>query len=72
MRAEADGEAQPAPLARGKRIVLSPEDPLTRVFIASETGELMLFDRRNKAQNGWFAVRELIPPEKTEDSPWKP
>jgi hypothetical protein len=68
MRGEAGGEAQPVPLARGKRIVLSPEDPLTRVSIASGTGELWLFDGRNKAQNGWFVVRELIPSGRTEDA----
>jgi endoglucanase len=68
MRTDADGAAQPLPLATGKKIVLSPEDPLTRVSIASETGELMLFDGRNKAQNGWFVVRELIPSERTENA----
>lgn len=61
MRKEADGTAQPLPLATGHRIVLSPEDPLTRVTIASDNGSLMLFDGRNQAQNGWFVVRTLIP-----------
>jgi hypothetical protein len=30
MQREADGSAQPLPLATGHRIVLAPEDPLTR------------------------------------------
>jgi hypothetical protein len=65
MRKEADGTVQPLPLATGQRIVLAPEDPLTRVAIDSETGPLMLFDGRNKAQNGWFVVRTLIPANRT-------
>lgn len=65
MLRESDGSVQPRPLAAGNRIVLAPEDPLTRVAIASETGALMLFDGRNKAQNGWFVVRSLIPSNRT-------
>ena len=34
------------------------------VNIQSET-ELMLFDGRNLAQNGWFVVRSLLPSGKT-------
>lgn len=67
MSKEADGSAQPQALAEGHRIVLSPEDPLTRIAIASDSGPLMLFDGRNKAQNGWFVVRTLIPSGKTKD-----
>ena len=67
MSKAADGSAQPEALAEGHRIVLSPEDPLTRVAIASDSGPLMLFDGRNKAQNGWFVVRTLIPSGKTKD-----
>lgn len=58
----------PQPLARGHRIVLSPEDPTTRVTISSEQGALMLFDARNQAQNGWFVVRTLIPADRTENA----
>ncbi len=61
MEKEADGSVEPEALTTGKRIVLSPEAPLTRVTITSEDGPLMLFDGRNKAQNGWFVVRSLIP-----------
>jgi len=63
----ADGSLEPAALASGSRIVLSPEDPLTRISIASENVPLMLFDGRNLAQNGWFVVRSLIPSNKTGD-----
>ncbi len=62
---EADGSVEPQALATGRSIVLSPEDPLTRVTITSEDAPLMLFDGRNKAQNGWFVVRSLLPAGKT-------
>ena len=54
----------PMPLASGKTLVLAPEDPERRVTIQSEA-ELMLFDGRNLAQNGWFVVRSLLPAGKT-------
>ena len=54
----------PRPLATGKTIVLAPEDPERYVKIESES-EIMLFDGRNLAQNGWFVVRSLIPAGKT-------
>ena len=68
MQRDANGTAQPLPLATGHRIVLAPEDPLTRVTITSETDPVMLFDGRNKAQNGWFVVRSLIPSNRTENA----
>jgi len=64
---KADGLIEPVPLATGHSIVLSPEDPLTRVSISSDDGTLALFDGRNQAQNGWFVVRSLIPANKTND-----
>jgi hypothetical protein len=68
MQREADGTARSLPLASGHRMVLSPEDPLTRVAITSDHGPLMLFDGRNQAQNGWFVVRTLIPSDRTESA----
>ncbi|MGH8259191.1 MAG: hypothetical protein ACREUG_05825 [Steroidobacteraceae bacterium] len=65
MRLTAGDVAEPLPLASGHRIVVAPEDPTTRVTIASDTGEIQLFDGRNKAQNGWFVVRELIAANRT-------
>ena len=61
------GGVEPRPLAEGHRIVLSPEDPMTRISIDSEHGQLALFDGRNVAQNGWFVVRSLIPSNATKD-----
>ena len=55
----------PAPLDSGKTIILAPEDPQRFVKIQSEDQEIMLFDGRNLAQNGWFIVRSLIPPKRS-------
>jgi endoglucanase len=62
------GAAEPKPLASGHQLVLAPEDPLTRVSIVSDSGALSLFDARNRAQNGWFVVRSLIPSGHTDDA----
>ncbi len=67
MEKSPDGTAEPLPLATGHRIILSPEDPMTRVTISSDGGPVLLYDGRNKAQNGWFVVRTLIPTGKTGD-----
>lgn len=50
----------PFPLAQGHSIVLAPEDPERRVLVKSEA-EILLFDGRNLAQNGWFILRSLLP-----------
>jgi endoglucanase len=68
MERGADGVANPRPLGSGHRIELAPEDPLTRVSIVSDDGPLALFDARNRAQNGWFVVRGLIPAGRTDNA----
>ncbi len=68
MRRDGDGTVQPLPIASGDRIVLAPEDETRRVTIKSDSGAIMLFDGRNKAQNGWFVVRTLVPSGRTEDA----
>jgi endoglucanase len=55
----------PYPLATGKSILLAPEDPERFVKVQSMDADLMLFDGRNLAQNGWFIVRSLLPANKT-------
>lgn len=67
MQKGTDGSIEPVPLASSSQIVLSPEDPTTRVAITSDSGPIRLFDGRNKAQNGWFVVRTLLPAGKTGD-----
>ncbi len=60
------GMADPRPIAMGNTLVLAPEDPARRVTIKAKGDEkLMLYDGRNKAQNGWYVVRTLIPAGKT-------
>ena len=46
MERVADGGAQPDPLARGRHVVLSPEDPMTRVEVDSDTSDVELYDAR--------------------------
>jgi endoglucanase len=62
---KAKGYTQPQPFAEGKSISLAIDDPLARVNVKSDTASLMLFDGRNRAQNGWFVLRSLIPSGKT-------
>jgi hypothetical protein len=57
----AGGALEAAPLATGNTLVLAPEDPVHRVTIISRHGSLSLYDGRNRAQNGWFVVRGLLP-----------
>jgi endoglucanase len=60
-----NGITEPEPIASGGKIVLAPEDPYRRVIIKGKDCKLFLYDGRNKAQNGWFVVRSLIPSGKT-------
>jgi len=62
---DTNGSIEPVALASGSTLVLSPEDPQTRVGITSESGNLLLYDGRNQAPNGWFVVRTPIPAGKT-------
>lgn len=62
------GYTQPLPFAQGRSITLGVDDNLARVNVTSDTADLMLFDGRNRAQNGWFVLRSLIPSGKTTDA----
>ena len=55
----------PLPLETGRTILLSPDDPERMVKITSHDANLMLFDGRVLAQNGWYVVRGLLPAGKT-------
>ncbi len=59
------GISEPLPFAKGRNLVLAPEDSERLIKIHAPDGELLLFDGRNQAQNGWFVVRTLIPPGKS-------
>jgi hypothetical protein len=62
---KAKGYTQPLPFAEGKSITLGVDDALARVNVVSDTASLMLFDGRDRAPNGWFVLRSLIPSGKT-------
>jgi hypothetical protein len=53
------------PIAVGRTINLAPDDPERHVTVEATSGELMLLDGRNVAQNGWFIVRSLLAVKKT-------
>jgi endoglucanase len=65
MEIDSSGVVQPKAIASGKTIVLAPEDTERCIKITSAGNDLSLFDGRNKAQNGWYVVRSLIPAGKT-------
>lgn len=62
---ELTNRVDPEPLARGRRLVLAPEDPERRIRVESLGQPLALYDGRAKAQNGWFVLRSEIPAGKT-------
>ncbi|WP_114778515.1 cellulase N-terminal Ig-like domain-containing protein [Botryobacter ruber] len=55
----------PLPLETGRTILMAPDDPERLVKITSPDADLMLFDGRMLAQNGWFVVRSMLPAGKT-------
>ena len=55
----------PLPLETGRTFLLAPDDPSRLIKITSKDADLMLFDGRVLAQNGWFVVRSLLPAGKT-------
>lgn len=55
----------PLPLETGHTLLMAPDAPERLVKITSPDTELMLFDGRVLAQNGWFVVRSLLPAGKT-------
>jgi hypothetical protein len=56
-----DGSSEPGPLVQGKTFIAAPGDSSRCVSIQALEGELMLFDGRNTAQNGWFVLRSPLP-----------
>src|SRR4051794_40761476 len=62
---KAKGYTEPLPFAKGKSITLGVDDAQARVNVVSDTADLMLFDGRDRAPNGWFVLRSLIPAGKT-------
>jgi len=55
-----DGEYLTVPLAKGKNLVIAPEQDKQRIEIESMTGQLELWDGRSNHNNGWYIVRSTI------------
>lgn len=61
-----NGEVEPKPIAVGRKIEIAPDAPMKHLTIRTTDGrDLMLFDGRDKQQNGNFVVRTLLPSGKT-------
>jgi len=56
-----EGDVEPVPFASGPKLSLAPEVDAERMVIESRSGDLQLYDGRNKHTNGWFVVRSLVP-----------
>jgi endoglucanase len=65
---KAEGYTEPLPFASGTTVTLASTDPLNRIRVSSESGPIEIFDGRDKAQNGWYVLRTLIPAGKTTDA----
>jgi len=65
MEIKKSGSVEPKPISKGKTLILAPEDPERRITIKTNNNELLLYDGRNKAQNGWYVLRSLIPSSKS-------
>ena len=59
------GDYQPVPFSTGTKMTLAAETDDYRLRISCDDG-LALYDGRNRAQNGWFVMRTLIPADATE------
>lgn len=51
----------PLPIDSGHKLVLASDTPERLVAITSEEADLLFFDGRMLAQNGWFVVRSVFP-----------
>lgn len=55
----------PYPIAKAKTFILAPEDPERSIKIEASDADLLLFDGRNLAQNGWFIIESKLPSNKS-------
>ena len=60
-----DRYVDPLPLEQGREFILAPDAPERMITISSDDSDIMLYDGRMLAQNGWFVFRSLIPAGKT-------
>ena len=55
----------PLPLEQGREFILAPDAPERMITITSDDADIMLYDGRILAQNGWYVFRSLLPAGKT-------
>ncbi|MCQ2058240.1 MAG: glycoside hydrolase family 9 protein [Bacteroidaceae bacterium] len=60
-----DQFVDPVPMEQGRCIIMAPDDAERMITVRSDDADLMLFDGRMLAQNGWFVLRSLLPAGKT-------
>ena len=65
---QTEGYTEPLPMASGNSVTVGANDPLNRIRVTSDSGPIGIFDGRDKAQNGWFVLRTLVPAGKTTDA----
>ena len=58
---EYNGEYLGVPLARGKKLIIAPEEEKQRIEIETKTELLELWDGRTNHNNGWYIVRSIVP-----------
>ena len=55
----------PLPLEKGHTLLMAMDDPERMMKVSSTDAELLLYDGRILAQNGWFVLRSVLPAGKT-------
>ncbi|WP_117881634.1 glycoside hydrolase family 9 protein [Aureibaculum luteum] len=66
---DGDDEFQLTPMAKGKELVIVPENESQTLHIKNlQNTDLQLIDGRAKHSNGWFVVRSLVPSGKTKNA----
>ena len=60
-----DQFVDPVPMESGRQIIMAPDAPERMITITSADADLLLFDGRMIAQNGWYVLRSLLPAGKT-------
>ena len=55
-----DGEFIFAPMAKGSKLMIAPEDPMYKMEIEQLNGDMALVDGRNGSHGGWFILQSQI------------
>lgn len=55
----------PLPIETGRSFIIAPEAPERMVKISSSDADILFFDGRVLAQNGWYVFRSIFPAGKT-------